>query len=646
MRLVTKHITTLLLAATSVTVLNAQIVIQDNRFLSCLQNGYSNLIDNNLLIEDSARNFTGRLNCANYGIESIEELKYFTNVTEIYLSNNLLTELPTLQNIENIDSIDLSYNKLTFSDFNQFIQMPRHKEIIKIIPQKILSNDISINAYTQFEVELSFYEDTNVVGMDYFWYKSTNTDTTLYIDNGETYVVNNANDTVQAVYEVYVTNPDYWHATDSLFARRWIVNYIKIPEFDSVYYQVDSSCNGLFLHIDSIAWKNGMESNIELPLYLYEYNKKENYPIAFKENTPISFGNYKLRFGNDTVYKDLSTILVGNYPEILDYDFDTVLTCEESSFTLNYINLNQNNQSLFYVLRNTQSEEFTQINVGEQIFLEPSSYSLEIHANNKCISYVGSTFDMFAPDSCNPKNEECLLINSIEINDIVLDSAGRFDVSVPYIEAVTYNWYFNSIVAENHSSTISLNLAEDNSEVILEMNCPYSNDSIISKRISASVSLKCASLIDYNIKSNQDCESISLAIETVFSKQQDEYSVIAENITTRNSFQLFNEFIEVEEGSYILYFTDGSGCKSYNFDTLIINNTLNCGQVIYIGSSDPIYMEGNGKAELINEIGEVIMEVELPYNWHGEDENGNLLPMGVYGLKRNDGSIETLTVIR
>jgi len=29
-----------------------------------------------------------------------------------------------------------------------------------------------------------------------------------------------------------------------------------------------------------------------------------------------------------------------------------------------------------------------------------------------------------------------------------------------------------------------------------------------------------------------------------------------------------------------------------------------------------------------------------------EDENGTLLPMGVYGLKREDGSIETLTIIR
>ena len=58
------------------------------------------------------------------------------------------------------------------------------------------------------------------------------------------------------------------------------------------------------------------------------------------------------------------------------------------------------------------------------------------------------------------------------------------------------------------------------------------------------------------------------------------------------------------------------------------------------------YVEGKGRAKLVNEAGKVIYEIELPANITTNNLDGSPLPTGLYVLLFNDGSSLSVTIVR
>ena len=94
---------------------NAQsVAIPDTNFLKFLKLNYPRTIDasDKLLILEAGK-VRGSFLCDNKSVKNVEGLQYFTNISNLNLSNNDLQQLPTFLNLGVLESINISNNKLT-----------------------------------------------------------------------------------------------------------------------------------------------------------------------------------------------------------------------------------------------------------------------------------------------------------------------------------------------------------------------------------------------------------------------------------------------------------------------------------------------------------------------------------------------------
>ena len=86
----------------------------------CIDNGYADA--GGCLLPDKAAAATGLLDVSNMGISSLAGIEYFTNITGLYCSNNLLTELNVKANTQ-LTRLDCYFNQLTELDISKNTQL-------------------------------------------------------------------------------------------------------------------------------------------------------------------------------------------------------------------------------------------------------------------------------------------------------------------------------------------------------------------------------------------------------------------------------------------------------------------------------------------------------------------------------------------
>ncbi|MFN8415538.1 MAG: hypothetical protein U0U66_04320 [Cytophagaceae bacterium] len=110
-----KRIVSIILFSFYILLSKAQTVtIPDANFLSYLKTNFPAVINtSDELIISEAANITGTINCSNKSIASIEGIQYFTGITSLYAQDNLLTSVPDLSPITNLEVYQVHRNQIT-----------------------------------------------------------------------------------------------------------------------------------------------------------------------------------------------------------------------------------------------------------------------------------------------------------------------------------------------------------------------------------------------------------------------------------------------------------------------------------------------------------------------------------------------------
>lgn len=109
-----KYIATIYFCVLSAFVTVAQVIpIADNAFRKCVADSIPTALDanQNLILAKAAT--IKKLECPNYGITTIDELKYFTGLTELNITKNPIINLPDISAITGLTKLNIGDTKLT-----------------------------------------------------------------------------------------------------------------------------------------------------------------------------------------------------------------------------------------------------------------------------------------------------------------------------------------------------------------------------------------------------------------------------------------------------------------------------------------------------------------------------------------------------
>ena len=108
-------------------------------------------------------------------------------------------------------------------------------------------------------------------------------------------------------------------------------------------------------------------------------------------------------------------------------------------------------------------------------------------------------------------------------------------------------------------------------------------------------------------------------------------------------------FEGLEEGDYRLEVEDANGCRA-SLARLIGIPAKDCKNPVITlngdGRGDSYYIPYQGKAKIYNRNGQLEKEMRIPAEWHGKDNNGNKVQMGVYHIVCNEDKRILITVVR
>jgi hypothetical protein len=117
-----KYIAAIYLCALSVTAALSQVTtIADNAFRKCIADSIPTALDANQNLVLSKAETVKKLECPNYGITTIDELKYFTGLTELNITKNPIISLPDISGMTGLIKLNIGETKLTtLPDFSPF----------------------------------------------------------------------------------------------------------------------------------------------------------------------------------------------------------------------------------------------------------------------------------------------------------------------------------------------------------------------------------------------------------------------------------------------------------------------------------------------------------------------------------------------
>jgi gliding motility-associated-like protein len=134
--------------------------IKDAAFRQCLTDLNPSLINgNNELNTNAAANFTGELNCSDYGATNVDGLQFFTNVKRISLTKNKLSSLEEISGLTQLEDLSVNDNEITqlpdLSNFNNLKAINAHNNYLSQPPtlpehSQLFHLNLSQNYLTSF----------------------------------------------------------------------------------------------------------------------------------------------------------------------------------------------------------------------------------------------------------------------------------------------------------------------------------------------------------------------------------------------------------------------------------------------------------------------------------------------------------------
>lgn len=166
---------------------------------------------------------------------------------------------------------------------------------------------------------------------------------------------------------------------------------------------------------------------------------------------------------------------------------------------------------------------------------------------------------------------------------------------------------------------------------------------------------QCIGESDFEFVKNETCDNLSVTLESFECENRNplSYSLINDNNTY--PIEIGNE-IFVEDGNYSLQVEDDELCLYTIKNAITISKPEYCtkndlpedasfspnGDKI----NDEITINGKGKVKITDLNGTVVRTFEIPVIWNGTDESGSSLPVGLYLLFFDDGTIKQLSLLR
>jgi len=641
---------------------HAQVLVKDNNFAQCLNNSSGgSIISGNTLDTISSKSFFGSIQCAGMSIESIDEIVYVNNAKEVYLSNNMLTSIPSFETFTNADTIDISHNTLSFKDLNNLSLLTNYREIVNAFPQNNLSENEDHIGYANGFYKLPFLEDSSLNNIQYAWYKNgvndEKTGPILFIKNMDI-----KEKTFE--YSVRLTQNDIWgeNYLTSGTTRITIDSFPKIKLLE--YTKPKVYCNNAEFSFNIEFEDPSFENKFNYTLINTDSIEVLSNGTQLTENTAISLknGSYFFAINNENCsYIIDSSIIV---KEIVEFSSLTTtidssnITCEKTPLQL-HADFNQDTIPYTFELTNREDNTKFSIKKDQYIELPHGNYTIEIISDSNCLSQTTEHITLIKPDTCVEDNELCYDIKNLTIeNDYIVykDYLGIDKVSInisgPTNEYFTYSLLLDGDVIQTQEiPTFTLTEEFIKQKVYtIAVTCELNKHKTLDEKLFFGLNIiECPTIESYKIDSIQDCSGTFLSLsEITFEDSSEEFSyyVIAKKEDSEKQYILSSFPTEVEKGIYSFETHVAEKCIIPFKETKDLSE-LNCSKVLYLENEEStIFIEGSGEAELINEIGEFIMNVHLPIEWKGTDANGTLLPTGLYGVRYKNGKIDPITIIR
>lgn len=641
---------------------SAQIIVPDNGFRQCINNASSNLLSGSTLDTIASANFKGTLQCSGMGINHINEIIYFSNAAEIYLSNNELRSIPSFKTFQNIDTIDISNNRLSFTDLENFQNIPNYRSKVNPFPQKKLSEKQTIHGYANGLLKLPFLEDKDAIGVEYNWFKdSINT-----IITGNVLFIQNMNilDPIQK-YHVRFSQPQIWGENNFLYSDTTTILVDSFPNIKKIDYSKQTVyCDKSEFTFNSIEFTNP-EVKEELTYYLTEkkeFNQLSN-GITIQENSKITLesGHYHLAINNGYCSYFADTNIIVKNPTAVDSIIILIdsssITCQTTTILAKAL-INTDSAHYYFEATDNANMETYKIQSNTVATLPNSNYTIKTISDSSCITTQTKTFALNRPAKCDYTNSKCYDIDKLNVPDSLIIKDYKNDYSVLIIEGksnidITFSLEYSNTVIQVSSipGFIINNDLFISGEYTVRASCMLNENNTYEKTFTTHIKKQqCPELVHYNIIEEKNCEGVFLACENIeFNGDTlNNYIIEAKANNTRAVYELSPTLTAVEKDFYTVDILFHNGCKlPLTPEKAIDLSKLNCSKVLYLENEEStIFLEGSGNAELINEIGEQIMNVVLPIEWNGQDQNGTILPTGLYGIRHKNGTIEPITIIR
>lgn len=141
-----KYIASIYIFVLSAFAAMAQVPVADSAFKKCIADSIPSALDasQNLILTKAAT--IKKLECPNYGITAIDELKYFTGLTELNITKNPIITLPDISALTGLTKLNIGETKLTtipdLSPFSNLQYLSIHRLDLSKFPD--LTNNINL----------------------------------------------------------------------------------------------------------------------------------------------------------------------------------------------------------------------------------------------------------------------------------------------------------------------------------------------------------------------------------------------------------------------------------------------------------------------------------------------------------------------
>ena len=633
----------------------------------------NNLIEN-VFGNDSLPNLVN-FDFSNNKISTISDFKQSAKILYLDLNNNNLSKIPLILNYVNPrPNIQLSNNKISFKAINDFKTQVKDSTYLSRI---FLNRQQNLPTITD-TIQFLNIGDSLIIKFDY---KSISYDNFYWTKNGN--LLTNSTSYITKKFALsdtglYICEVQNIHAcaygTMTILSKNYVIKYKKPVVIPCTLKTNNFSPFNLYQPTCSQKGKIEISNYSALNSYYLIKNNVKIKSIA-KEFSDLDSGKYVFIVNsNDGKCADTSTTTI----DLIKPKCDTVPPCTLKTTQFNPIVTSQptckdkgkiefsnfSNSNAYYLIKNNLTIKSVDNKFSD---LDSGIYSFVVKSiNGKCADTSKTAINLIKPKCdtvpiCTLKTTD---FSPVNVYQPTCKQKGIVEIS-------------------NVNSTVNYWLKYNNVTIQIQGNQFLDLDTGLYTLIVKSIDGKCAdtSKTPIIIHKATGCESTPICNikasdfspfnlyqasnctekgKIEFYNYSDTISYTLYNIDTKlqstNVIVTKNLITNIEPGTYQLIVSNITHTCSDTAKSTFVFNIPTCDTAKVTlpneitpngdGICDVVNIEQKGNTKIYNKAGVLVLEANSPFEWNGNDQNGQPLPSGLYVVFTNGTPNRTITILR